>query len=484
MKKLLNLFRIRREERGLAIIALFFFILLNTLTICKYYEVFTPLQNDYWHLFISKFHVSGFDPITYDVVSHWEARYNVYRHPLLAFVMYIPYLINRGLMAITGVNCAQFVVAVMIVFCAFYSVIFIYRIFREVIELAKPEAILLTALLFSFAYIMLSSMVPDHFVFSLFALLLTLYLSGRLIKSGKPMKMCHTILLFILTSGISLNNGLKVFLSGLFVNGKKFFHWSYFCFAVIVPAVLIWIFCCFEYRYFVWPAETARHAAMAKNRMEKIKQDSVARLASVSAQDSLFQHSARCKASVLARSSIRKVSGPSEKKSHRRIQGAPISQGEFMRWTDLTTNRWQSVVENLFGESIQLHKSHLLEDEFISRPMIVHYQEKYHYVVEFLLVLLFLWGIWCGRHSRFLWLALSWFCLDMVLHLGLGFGLNEVYLMTAHWIYVMPIAIGYLMKAISGKRKKIRWSMFSLVGALTIYLFMYNGELITQYMLG
>jgi hypothetical protein len=116
--------------------------------------------------------------------------------------------------------------------------------------------------------------------------------------------------------------------------------------------------------------------------------------------------------------------------------------------------------------------------------MIVHYQEKYHYVVEFLLVLLFLWGIWCGRHSRFLWLALSWFCLDMVLHLGLGFGLNEVYLMTAHWIYVMPIAIGYLMKAISGKRKKIRWSMFSLVGALTIYLFMYNGELITQYMLG
>ncbi|MCH3995200.1 DUF6080 domain-containing protein [Prevotella cerevisiae] len=480
MKTILNIFRIRREERGLAVIAFIFFLLLNALTIYRYYGVFTPIRPDYWHLFIGRFHVSGFDPIAYDVVSHWEARFNVYRHPFLAFLMYVPYLVNRGLIALTGINCAQFVVAAMVIFCAFYSVVFIYRIFREVIDLERPESVLLTGLLFSFAYVMLSCMVPDHFVFSLFALLLTLYVSGRLIKSGKPMKMWHTILLFLLTGGVSLNNGLKVFLSGLFVNGKKFFRWNYFCFAVIVPALLIWVFCRFEYRYFVWPTETARHAAMAKKKAEKVRKDSIARLAMANEQKVQARPIVKRTDSAPA---LRKMHKVPQKKIHRQIQGAPISHGEFMRWTDVTTNRWQSIVENLFGESIQLHHSHLLEDEFIKRPIIVHYQWKYHYAVESLLVLLFLGGIWCGRHSLFLWLSMSWFGLDLMLHVGLGFGISEVYLMSAHWIFVIPIAIGFLMKAAKSRPPKIRWSLFGLVSALTVYLFIYNGTLIAQYML-
>ena len=34
---------------------------------------------------------------------------------------------------LTGINCVQFVVGAILVFCAFYSIIFLYRIFREVI---------------------------------------------------------------------------------------------------------------------------------------------------------------------------------------------------------------------------------------------------------------------------------------------------------------------------------------------------------------
>jgi hypothetical protein len=297
-------------------------------------------------------------------------------------------------------------------------------------------------------------------------------------KSGRPMKMWHTILLFLFVGGISLNNGLKVFLSGLFVNGKKFFHWSYLCFAVIVPAILIWVFCRFEYRYLVWPEETARHAAIMKKKVEKMKEDSIAHLTVANYLDC----AAKSKISS-ARISENHVNMPSKHVSHRLIQGAPISNGEFMHWTDLTTDRWQSGVENLFGESIQLHHSHLLEDEFIDRPMIVHYQRGYHYVIESLLVLLFLGGIWCGRHSPFLWLAVSWFGLDMALHMVLGFGINEVYLMTAHWIFVIPIAIGYLVKTVNKRLRRARWSVFGLIGMLAVYLFISNGILITQYML-
>lgn len=130
------------------------------------------------------------------------------------------------------------------------------------------------------------------------------------------------------------------------------------------------------------------------------------------------------KMAKVAADTVRKPTAVQHKtpaKAKRVRQGRPIGNGEFLRWTDITTSRVQSVVENLFGESIQLHQKHLLEDEFRQRPMIVHYSSWLNYVVEALVVLLFIVGMWCGRHSRFFWLCLSWFGLDMLLHVGMGF---------------------------------------------------------------
>ena len=87
------------------------------------------------------------------------------------------------------------------------------------------------------------------------------------------MNILQGIVLFFLTAGISLNNGLKVFLSGLFVNKKRFFHPAYLLLAVILPAALIWGFCRLEYRYFVLEGEKARHAVVAKKRAEKKKRE-------------------------------------------------------------------------------------------------------------------------------------------------------------------------------------------------------------------
>ena len=227
LERFLRPFRIRREERWMACAALAFLVMLNVLTICRYHHVFSVPNADYWNLFVKWFSISGFDPITYYVVSDWEARYNVYRHPLLAFIMFVPYVLNQGLMWLTGINCVQFVVAVMVVGAAFYAFLFMYRIMREVVELPRTEATLLTVMLYSFAFVMVSAMVPDHFILSMFMLLLTLYVAGKCLRSGKPLSAGQTVVLFVLTAGISLNNGLKTFLSGLFVNGRAFFRWRF-----------------------------------------------------------------------------------------------------------------------------------------------------------------------------------------------------------------------------------------------------------------
>ena len=450
MKKVFHIFKIQKEERWLALIIFALLAILNGLVIAKYNAPFTQITNDYYKNFIRHFCVSGFDPLTYWVLSDWSAAYNVYRHPLLAFYMYVPYLINMGLMKLTGYNCALYIAVIIQMFCAFYSMVFLYRIFREVIELGKWASHALTLLFFSFGYVMVSAIVPDHFVISMLLLILALYVSGRRMKNHHDFKIWQSVLYFLLTAGTSLNNGLKIFFSALFVNGKRFFRPKHLLLAVILPAGLLWGFCYWEYRTYVWPNEMARKEAKAKK--EAAKKDSIQ------------------KAKQLAKEKAKKKRGPK--------QGTPLTKVGFMSWTDISTSRTESVVENLMGESIQLHPDYLLGDELRHRPMIVKYRYWWNYAVEGIISLLFLSGIWYGRKSKYLWLVLSYFALDMVLHIGLGFGINEVYIMTAHWIYALPIAMGFLVKNAPIRFRKY---LVGIVAAIALYLIIYNGSLIVGY---
>ena len=469
MRELLRTFKISREERWLALVALVVFILLNALTIYKYGDLFMQPVDDYWKLFIGRFRVSGYDPITYYVLSDWETRYNVYRHPLLAFFMYLPYLLNQGVLSLTGLNGVQLVTAMILVTASLYSFLFLNRIFREIVGLGKRDALLLSTLCFSFAYIMVATMVPDHFILSMMMLLLTLYVAGRQIKEGRQMSRSQTIWLFIFTAGISLNNGIKVFLANLFVNGKRFFHPMNLLLAVIIPAALMWLFCRWEYKTFVLENEKARHAQKKQEREEKREKERVLKL------------------EAARKDSIRRAQGdtttaPAKPVVKKRVPhtGKPIGKGEFMRWTDITTSRWDTTVENLFGESLQLHEQHLLGDVFRRRPIIVRYDHWWNYAAEAVAVLLFFIGIWCGRRSRFLWLTLSFLAVDMALHMGLGFGINEIYIMSPHYLFALPISMGYLLLT---KHRWLRLTGRVLILLLTVYLWVHNGYLLTQYML-
>lgn len=490
MKKIFDIFKIKKEERWLALGIFLALAILNGVVIARYAGTFTLVTDDYYKNFIRHFCVSGFDPLTYWVLSDWNAAYNVYRHPLLAFYLYIPYLINMGLMKLTGYNCALFIAVIIQMFCGFYATLFLQRIFREVLELDKAASSILTLLFFSFGYVMVTCIVPDHFVISMLLLILALYVSGRRIKHNHPLKIWQTVVYFVLTAGTSLNNGLKIFFSALFVNRKRFFRPKYLLLAVILPAALLWGFCQWEYRTFVWPVEMARKEMKAKKTAEKkARQERMAQLKQI--KDSLTKDSIQRglkiitpeeiaqkakndsiqKAKQLARNEARKKRGPK--------QGAPIMKGEFMNWTDATSSRTLSIVENLMGESIQLHQDYVLQDELRHRPMFVNYRYAFNYIVEALIIILFLAGIWAGRKSRYLWLVMSYFGLDMLLHIGLGFGLNEVYIMSGHWIYALPIAIGFLLKETRHQRYSL--CLKSLLLTIGLFLLIYNGILIIGY---
>lgn len=482
MRRILNIFRINPEERLLAFFSAIIFALLNTLTVVRYYGSFSQLSDSYHKLFVRTFHISGFDPLTYELLSNWDTVYNVYRHPLLAFMLWPLNQVNQGLMILTGTNFATTVTALLLVACSVYSCIFLFRILTRVIETGTTDAYMLCAMYYGFAFIMLSTMVPDHFILSMAALLLTLYISGMKIKRGEMLGTWQTIALFVVTAGISLNNGLKVFIAALATRRMRFFRPAYLIMAVALPSMLIWGFARWEYRTFVWPKEMARNELrMKKSReqTEKIRQE---------VRDSIgAADSARVEKMVKAIKQKRAVEKyrADHKKIWNRNTGKPIAKGEFMRWTDITTPRWDTAVENLFGEAIILHSDYLLGDVLRDRPVIVRYRCPVNYVFEALIILLFAAGIWFGRKSLFMWTAMAFFMMDMALHVGLGFGINEIYIMSPHYLFAIPIAIAFLLRRLQSGEAMKRWqrTVRTMVVVTAAWCWMNNLYLIISYML-
>ena len=441
-------FAIRRDERLLALLVLLLFVVLNGLMIYKYYGLFTRGGNlGFWSLFHDHFCVSGFDVLTYLTVSRWKVFFSLYRHPLLALLMYPLYALNHWLMSTYGINFAVFLVGGVMVACAVYSFLFFHRIFREIIELERRDALLFTLMTFSFAYIMLSTMVPDHFGMSLFLLALTLYMAGTSIKHKRPLKAWKVALLLLFTTGVTTTNGVKAALAAWFANGRQVFRPKYVIIAFVLPVLLLGAAYVYQYNEYVVPDQIAQDVNL---QLKKEKDKKFA--------EKIDKHNA-WKA---------------------RQNGKPLVDNPLFEWTSTSVPRWQSCVENLFGESIVLHQDYLLHDMNVDRPVIVGYRWVAQYVFEAVLVVLFVWGVWRGRRERFMQMCLSWLAFDMLLHVVLAFGLTEVYIMGAHWLFIIPIALAFLLKTANASRQSFLRILF---WGMTASLWVYNGWLIAGYML-
>ena len=468
------MFKIKPIERIQAIVVLVLLIALNLMLISKYPDFVNIMPDDYKE-FIKLFKVSGYDPLTYSTVTNWYQGYNVYRHPLLAFIMWIPYIVNSWLMTLTGLNMVQYIVGIILVFCGFYSYIFMRRILVEVIGIKEKDGIILNAMFFGFAYTMVALVVPDHFTMSQMLLLLTFYICGRNMNSGKRLSILKTIILFTITAGVTLSNGIKVYLAALFTNKWRFFRPAYLLLGVLLPAALMWMVCKWEYQEYVLPREKAVLAKQAAQRRADLAKFTKMYAEQTGETDSaLIAQGGR----NMYKRHIWQVHEQNMKEACNAHTGEPIAKEGFMKWTDVSTDRLETAVHNLFGETIQLHQDYLLDDTLRNRPVVVEYRYVLNYVVEALIVALFLVGIWMGRKERFLWMVLSCFAFDLVLHLGLGFGINEVYIMGPHWLFAIPLSIAYIFKHADNR---LLLPLRVLTAMLAVFLLGWNSWLFISY---
>ena len=444
-----NIFKVKKEERWLAFAMLAVFVTFNAMVIASHYHVYTmEAHGGFWSVFTKNFRMSGYDCWSWITVSGGRIHFVTSRHPLYLTFLYPLYLLNDWLIQNVGYNFAVYFMAVIIVFSAFYAVLFMYRVFREVLELRRKDARLLTLLLFSFGHVLIPTMVPDHFVISLMLLSLTLYITGKKMKKGQLLTAWQSLVLTFFTAGMATSNGVKTLLAGLFTNGKKVFTCKFISIGVVLPLLLL--LGIQQSQYYL--LEVPQQAVVRHIESETLKKN----------PQKVLEH---------------KKQRDEWQRTH---LGQPVGDGVITKLMDVSTPRVPTIVENFFGESIQLHQRSLLKDVSWERPIFVEYNWSLNYIIEAFIVLLFIVGIVFSYKQRFFKMLLAWFACDLTLHLILGFAVTEVYIMTSGWAFIIPISYGYLLKRLSMKWLKL---MRVALIMLTIYLWIYNAGQTVYYLM-
>ena len=444
-----NIFKVKKEERWLAFAMLAVFVTFNAMVIASHYHLYTmDAHGGFWSIFTKNFCMSGYDCWSWITVSGGRIHFVTSRHPLYLTFLYPLYLLNDWLIQNVGYNFAVYFMAVIIVFSAFYAVLFMYRVFREVLELRRKDARLLTLLLFSFGHVLIPTMVPDHFVISLMLLSLTLYITGKKMKKGQLLTAWQSLVLTFFTAGMATSNGVKTLLAGLFTNGKKVFTCKFISIGVVLPLLLL--LGIQQSQYYL--LEVPQQAVVRHIESETLKKN----------PQKVLEH---------------KKQRDEWQRTH---LGQPVGDGVITKLMDVSTPRVPTIVENFFGESIQLHQRSLLKDVSWERPIFVEYNWSLNYIIEAFVVLLFIVGIVFSYKQRFFKMLLAWFACDLTLHLILGFAVTEVYIMTSGWAFIIPISYGYLLKRLSMKWLKL---MRVALIMLTIYLWIYNAGQTVYYLM-
>ena len=444
-----DIFKVKKEERWLAFVMLAVFVTFNAMVIASHYHVYTmDAHGGFWSIFTKNFRMSGYDCWSWIMVSGGRIHFVTSRHPLYLTFLYPLYLLNDWLIQNVGYNFAVYFMAVIIVFSAFYAVLFMYRVFREVMELRRKDARLLTLLLFSFGHVLIPTMVPDHFIISLMLLSLTLYITGKKMKKGQLLTAWQSLVLTFFTAGMATSNGVKTLLAGLFTNGKKVFTCKFISIGVVLPLLLL--LGIQQSQYYL--LEVPQQAVVCHIENEALKKN----------PQKVLEHRKQ------------------REEWQRTHLGQPVGDGVITKLMDVSTPRVPTIVENFFGESIQLHQRSLLKDVSWERPIFVEYNWSLNYIIEAFIVLLFIVGIVFSYKQRFFKMLLAWFACDLTLHLILGFAVTEVYIMTSGWAFIIPISYGYLLKRLSMKWLKL---MRVALIMLTIYLWIYNAGQTVYYLM-
>lgn len=404
---ILQLFTPRKGEIAFSIFLLALTFVLNLLYIGKYYGVSWPS-------------ISGYDQFLLSTLTDWlHSRYlnpdftAVYSHPGFGIAMVPLYAVNYILSSIIGSNCANFVLAIVLMTMFIAETILLKRILNEHIGLKLPVSFILSTLFSGLAYVLLMSFTPDHFAFSQFLLILYVYLwtKNQQGNSGK-LDLVTTCI-----GCITITNGIKIILSKLLFERKQFKK------------------CLFQ-NTIIWSLLILVSMFLARNVTYSTQNDDTTRTEQ--------KHKA------------------SENSEHNYIDKIkPIYWG-YRNWINTEKSRTNSFINNMFGQSILFHPNSLSQDNI----SMGYYPVFWKNIVNAIFMIMVACGIALSRKTKLMQLLLCFLSIDVFIHLVCCFGISELYIFSPHFLFIYIISIGYLIKRTSGFTRLLSITATALIACI------------------
>ena len=452
---------VKKNELPLIVILFCVSLFTNTLYIKQFYGVFWPI-------------VSGYDQFVLSTMTTWiDSDYlinprNIITHPGFGIFLLPIYLINSCISFVVGGNSANFILAMILTIMYVLEGLFLKRILNDYLGLNYIYSTIL-ALFFSFTSMgMLMSFTPDHFAFSQFFLILFVYLWTRERLGNKYLflKFFTTLCIF----SITITNGIKILLT-TFIFEKKYFLKYLLCFIVILLSTTI-------ISLLINDNKSTSNLGWAYYEKEYLQ--------SVNYKHFYTSHEdIEGKCAIINSVNDNKFIQTSQKQKqelsnamqeHNVIQTIKTFYWLFYkRWIGQSASIINVTIYNLFGESLLLH-SHRLNKYEITYDS---YSVIFLNIINISIIILFLSGVIIGFKTELMKLLLSLFSIDILIHIICGFGINEIYIYSPHYLFIITLAIGYACKSLLCNWNRI--SIFILL-IITVTCFINNMYKIVLYL--
>lgn len=451
---------IRKDDLPLLVILCGIVIYLNYIYLSKFYGVFWPI-------------ISGYDQYILSSLTVWGASdylinpRNVFSHPGLAIFLLPLFFVNNVISYLVGSNCANFILGFILSVMYVIEGILIKRILTDYINLDSIVSSLLSLMFCSMGMCLLMSFTPDHFAFSQFFLVLYTYLLSKELsgKSNRRFMFLTKLCIFAIT----ITNGIKIFIVDMLFQKSRNIKYIVSCIAVLSVSIIIALIFT---KNFTQPTPTWDFYKSEYNA-------SVNYCHFYTEESEIDGKCAKFNINNGASQEMQKQKDEFITTLHTNNAIHTIKTFYWLyykRWMNNSESKWKAFIYNMFGESIILHHNSLNSFEVLYD----NYSFRFLDVINYLIILLFFIGVLIGIKDKLLRTLFCFFSIDIIIHLACGFGIMEIYIYSPHYLFIIILTIGNLIKFLHK-----RWSKGSVI-LLTIFTlgcFINNIHEIVSYLL-
>lgn len=380
-------------------------------------------------------HFSGYDPNSF--ISAFsqpiQTAQATIRHPLFrVFMLPLSLVINAATVFINS-EVVVFLIYLFFNVVGCYSVIFLFRILNEIINLNIFRSVLLCVFFSSFAHVLAQFFTPESYPISLLLLLICIYIIGEELKTEEQQSPLLHSILFFLTAGTTITNGLKFLILYWFRKSTLVHKLKW----ILVTGALFLF--------------TSGVVYLGTKVLEKRRP---------------------------LNTSITTINETKTQQKKTVTEITKTSPG-FLKFINFKIKLWPSVIENMLGESVLYHDANFKSDISRGRDIYLSYSNKTNYIFIAILYSLLVFVLLLSIKEELIFMLISMFSVDLFIHVICRFGLDEAYIFSAHWIFIIPIILSHIYIKINSKRIHIIADVTFII--LTLYTLQNNLTMISDF---